>query len=192
MCLSFILCIALLILSGCSLNLDTSNITPSPHKLDHRILEVEFVDATKFSKNIFKKKKSIKYNEDVSKYVNQSPIAVSVIQAIEKAEINGAERTPGAKLFVHLEDYHIPPIGLGFKSSTLIRYEIINDKYGNTLLNEPVSSEGFIPFSNHLVATVRAKRSLEQSINKNIEQFIYLLKDYARRKSIVKNRSEIF
>lgn len=69
----------------------------------------------------------------------------------------------------------MPSFGAGMTTTSIARYELINRANGDIIYTEEISADGVVPFDYAFMGVVRARESLNRSVQQNIAQFLQAL-----------------
>lgn len=78
-------------------------------------------------------------------------------------------------LSVKILELDIPAFGASMTTSTTARYEIIDRESGSIVYTQDVSADGVVPAGYAFVGLVRARESINRSVQNNIAQFLQAL-----------------
>ena len=68
-----------------------------------------------------------------------------------------------------------PAFGASMTTTTIARYELIDRANGDIIYSQEISAAGEVPFGYSLVGLVRARESVNRSVQNNISQFLQAL-----------------
>ncbi|MBV6271731.1 lipoprotein [Alcaligenaceae bacterium CGII-47] len=78
-------------------------------------------------------------------------------------------------LTVKILALNMPSFGAGMTTTSIARYEIINRANGDVIYTQDVTANGIVPFDYAFMGVVRARESLNRSVQENIAQFLQAL-----------------
>jgi len=86
---------------------------------------------------------------------------------------DGAEKR--VNLSVKVLAIDIPAFGASMTTKSAARYEIIDRANGDIIFTQDINSEGVVPFDYAFIGMIRARESLNRSVQQNIAQFLQAL-----------------
>ncbi|MER1940446.1 lipoprotein [Castellaniella sp. FW104-16D08] len=78
-------------------------------------------------------------------------------------------------LTVKILALNMPSFGAGMTTTSIAKYEIINRANGDIIYTQDVTADGTVPFNYAFLGVVRARESLNRSVQQNIAQFLQSL-----------------
>lgn len=160
-----------LTLSACGpqmppLNFSVPNVGPSQVKLDAEVKSITVAIA--------------RPDEATGELPNGMEIVppmwkTSLEEALTKMAIFKDDAPKKLSVSVKVLKINIPGFGGEFTTETGARYEIIDRSNGSIVLTTDVNSKGTVPFDYAFVGAVRARESINRSVQNNILQFLQQL-----------------
>lgn len=86
---------------------------------------------------------------------------------------DGSDRK--VSLSVKVLELDVPAFGASMTTKTMARYELIDRETGAIIYTQDISAEGHVPASYAFVGVIRARESINRSVQNNITQFLQAL-----------------
>ena len=96
-------------------------------------------------------------------------------EAFNKMAIFKDDSPRKVTLAVKILKFDTPSFGAGMTTHTSARYEIIDRSDGSIIFTTDVSTSGVVPFDHAFVGVIRARESINRSVQNNIIQFLQVL-----------------
>lgn len=96
-------------------------------------------------------------------------------EAIDRMAIFKDDASRKVNIQVKVLAINIPSFGASFTTSTIARYEIIDRANGSIIYTQEISADGVVPATHAFVGVVRARESINRSVQNNISQFLQAL-----------------
>ncbi|MCW2245742.1 hypothetical protein M2352_001333 [Azospirillum fermentarium] len=99
----------------------------------------------------------------------------AVEEALNKMAIFRDDAPQKVSLSVKVLKLDTPDFGMNFTTTSAARYEIIDRATGSIIFTTDVNSDGVVPVDYAFVGAVRARESINRSVQNNILQFLQQL-----------------
>ena len=99
----------------------------------------------------------------------------ALIEALNRNVIFRDEASKKVSLSVKVLKFEIPTFGGEMVTHTTARYEIIDRNNGDIIFTQDISAAGVVPFDYAFVGVVRARESINRSVQNNIATFLQAL-----------------
>ncbi len=99
----------------------------------------------------------------------------ALIEALNRNVIFRDEAKMKVSLSVKVLKFEIPAFGGEMTTQTMARYEIIDRNTGDIILTQDISAAGVVPFDYAFVGVIRARESINRSVQNNIASFLQVL-----------------
>jgi hypothetical protein len=99
----------------------------------------------------------------------------SLQESLNKMAIFNDDATNKVNLSVKILKLNIPAFGGSMATETAARYEIVDRKTGALIYTQDINAKGEVPFDYAFVGVVRARESINRSVQNNITQFLQAL-----------------
>jgi len=99
----------------------------------------------------------------------------SLQEALNKMAVFNDDAQNKVNLTVKILKLNIPSFGAGMTTEVAARYEILDRKTGAIIFTQDIDSKGEVPFDYAFVGAVRARESINRSVQNNITQFLQSL-----------------
>jgi len=99
----------------------------------------------------------------------------ALTEAINRMAIFRDDADRKVSLSVKVLAIDVPAFGASMTTNTIARYEIIDRSDGSIIYTQEFSSAGEVPFNYAFAGVIRARESLNRSVQGNIAQFLQAL-----------------
>jgi hypothetical protein len=99
----------------------------------------------------------------------------ALTEAINRMAIFRDDSPRKVSLSVKVLAIDIPSFGASMTTKTIARYEIIDRENGSIIYTQDISADGVVPFDYAFVGAIRARESINRSVQNNIAQFLQAL-----------------
>ena len=99
----------------------------------------------------------------------------ALTDALNKMAIFQDDATKKLNLSVKILKIDIPGFGASMTTETAARYELMDRKTGDLIFTQDITSSGTVPFDYAFKGIIRARESINRSIQNNITQFLQAL-----------------
>lgn len=96
-------------------------------------------------------------------------------EALDRMAVFQDDATKKVNLSVKILALDIPSFGASMTTNTIARYEIIDRSNGDIIYSQEIDASGEVPFNHAFVGMVRARESINRSVQNNIAQFLQAL-----------------
>lgn len=166
-----LLAVGLLALSGCAsnppLNFSVPNVGVSPVKLDGQMKSLTVTLARPDEK----KGKMPAWAEAEVPALWRS----ALMEALNRMAIFTDDARRKLNLSVKVLAMDVPGFGASFTTKTIARYELIDRATGAIVYTQDISADGKVPFNYAFAGVVRARESVNRSVQNNIAGFLQAL-----------------
>lgn len=125
-------------------------------------------------------------------------VTTDVTQTWETALVESLNRTAvftdssenTVSLSVKILELDIPAIGLAMETKSTARYELIDRHDGSIIFTQDIQSLGHVPLDYAFLGPVRARESINRSVQNSIKLFLQSIKDVDIEKPMFPSRTE--
>lgn len=96
-------------------------------------------------------------------------------EALDRMAIFQDDASKKVNLSVKVLALNIPSFGASMTTHSIARYEIIDRSNGDIIYSQEIAADGDVPFNHAFVGMVRARESINRSVQNNIAQFLQAL-----------------
>ncbi|HCP77732.1 MAG: UDP-N-acetylglucosamine acyltransferase [Pusillimonas sp.] len=96
-------------------------------------------------------------------------------EALNRMAIFQDDADTKVNLSVKVLALDMPSFGASMTTTSIARYEIIDRSNGDIIYTEEIAADGVVPFDHAFIGAVRARESLNRSVQQNIAQFLQAL-----------------
>ncbi|MFC0179016.1 UDP-N-acetylglucosamine acyltransferase [Thorsellia kenyensis] len=161
-----------LLLTGCQsvppLNFSVESVQPSTNKIDAELKSITVSVATPAEK-------TGDIPQDIQIFNVPTLWKDSIEEALNRKTIFIDDAEKKVNLSVKILAMDIPSFGAEFKTIVTAKYDIIDRKSGEVLVNKTIQSEGIVPFDYAFLGAVRHQESINRAVKNNIMQFLTYL-----------------
>lgn len=160
-----------LLLGGCAsnppLNFSVPNVGVSQHKLDAELRSVTVSLARPDEKK-----------GDMPAWAQSEVPALwqtALLDALNHMTAFTDDAQRKVNLTVKVLAIDVPSMGASFTTKTIARYEVIDRANGDIVYTQDIDAAGTVPASYAFVGLIRARESVNRSVQNNIAQFLQAL-----------------
>jgi len=168
---SLFLLLGLLALGGCAanppLNFSVPNVGVSQHKLDAEMKSLTVTLARPDEKK-----------GDMPAWAEAEVPALwrtALTDALDHMTIFTDDANRKVNLSVKVLAINIPSFGASFTTKTIARYELIDRANGDIVYTQDIDASGTVPANYAFMGLIRARESVNRSVQNNISQFLQAL-----------------
>lgn len=99
----------------------------------------------------------------------------ALTEALNRMAIFSDESARKVSLSVKVLELDVPAFGASMTTRTTARYELIDRKDGSIIYTQDVSAAGVVPAGYAFAGVIRARESINRSVQNNIGQFLQAL-----------------
>jgi hypothetical protein len=99
----------------------------------------------------------------------------SLIEALNRFVIFRDEAPKRVSIAVKVLKFDIPEVGAEMVTETTARYEIIDRSNGDIIFTQDITAKGITPFDHAFLGVIRARESINRSVQNNIGLFLQAL-----------------
>ena len=107
-------------------------------------------------------------------------------EALARAAIFNDESRQHVNLEVKVLKFYTPPMGITFPTDTDASYTLVDRRTGSVIFTQVISAQGTTPMDFAFVGAIRARESINRSVQKNISAFI----DALEHSPVTKSRTQ--
>ena len=96
-------------------------------------------------------------------------------EALARAAIFNDESRRHVNLEVKILKFYVPSMGMTFPTDTDASYTLVDRRTGSVIFSKVISAQGTTPMNFAFVGAIRARESLNRSVQNNIAGLIYAL-----------------
>lgn len=167
----FLLVLALVALSGCQsvppLNFSVQNVAISDKKIDAELKSITVSLAHPDEK---------KGDIDVGMEVVPQFWKSSLEESLNRMAIFKDDSSKKINLSVKILAMNIPVGGFTMETNTIARYDLIDRNSGRVIYTKEISAMGVVPAGYAFLGVVRARESVNRSVQNNISEFLNSIK----------------
>ncbi|CNI68763.1 Uncharacterised protein [Yersinia frederiksenii] len=163
----FIMIMSVFFLAGCQsvppLNFSVPNVGMSNHKIDAELKSITVSLA-----------RPDEQHGDIEAGMESVPMfwKSSLEESLNRMAIFRDDADKKVSLSVKVLALNIPSSGFSFTTKTIASYELIDRNSGRILYSQIITSEGVVPVDYAFLGLVRARESINRSIQNNISHFL--------------------
>lgn len=108
-------------------------------------------------------------------------------EALDRMSIFKDDAAKKLSLSVKILAMNMPSFGASMETTSIARYELLDRSNGDIIFTQDISAEGVVPFNHAFLGVIRARESINRSVQNNITQFLQALESVDIQKPMFPN-----